>query len=206
MASIYRLFVKPIFLFLICFISLNISAQSYIEYVNAEIHFLDNTKKEGLALVKPSSDKISFKESKKEKRVKYNHYDVARLILKRDTIFREFRYKKSPDRRAPRLLQVVIDNDDVSLYATFTKYKPGGLIGAIFNIEETDYIYYLVKNQSKDAIYVGEKGLTSRKRMSKVIKKHLGDCPDLVKKANEKEFRLKDIKQIVEYYNSNCSK
>ena len=181
-----------------------IVAQSYNEYVTAEVYFLDGTRKDGLALVKPSSDKISFKENKVANRVKYNHNDVARLVLKKDTIARVFRYKKVPDRRAPRLLQVVVENPKISMYATFINYKPGGLISAIFNIDETDYTYYLVKNQSKDAIYIGERGLTSKKHMSKLIKKYMSDCTYLIERANKKELKLKDTQQIVEYYNRNC--
>jgi hypothetical protein len=194
---------KQFVLFIFCLISFSGTSQIFVE---AEIHFLDHTKKQGLAYINGVSDKIIFKEDKKSKKVKYNHRDVDKLFLKKDTIIKEFRYKKAPDRRAPRLLQLVIDHHKVSLYATFTEYRPGGLIGAIFDIKQTDYIYYLVKDQKNKAIYVGEKGITSKKRMAKVIKKNFGDCSYLVKKADEKEFKLKDIIKIVEHYNNNCSK
>ncbi|PXY03082.1 hypothetical protein DF185_03045 [Marinifilum breve] len=38
----------------------------------------------------------------------------------------------------------------------------------------------------------------------KKMKKYFSDCPELVKKIESKEFKGKDIIQIVQFYNSNC--
>ncbi|WP_321307361.1 hypothetical protein [Marinifilum fragile] len=41
----------------------------------------------------------------------------------------------------------------------------------------------------------------SRKKMMK----YFSDCPELVKKIESKEFKSKDIIQVVQFYNSHCS-
>mgnify|MGYP003668128792 CR=1 FL=1 len=191
---------------IILFFLLLYSSISYSQYyIDAELHFIDGTVKTGLAHINISNDKIKFKKNIDSERISYNHNNIAKLILKKDSIQKVFRYKKAKGRRAPRLLQLVVDHNKLSLYAAFTKYRPNGLISALFDTTKIDYVFYLVKNQKDEAIYVGERGLTSKKRMSKVIKKYLGDCPELVQKADKKEFKLKDIINIVEHYNSKCS-
>ena len=179
-------------------------SQTFDEYVNAKVFFHDNTSKVGFAFINTINDKILFRETKKGDKIKYSSKEVSRLILKKDTIVREFRYKRANDRRAPRLLQLVIENKKASLFVKLTKVQMLGLIGAVVNWEDVDYIFYLVKDQSEMAYFIGERGATSKKGIAKMIKKHFSDCSELMTKAENKQYRLKDIREIISIYN-NCS-
>lgn len=200
-----KLPVKRILLILFALVSLQTTAQKFDDYTNAKVFFKDSTTAIGFAYINPITSKLLFKKTRKEKRVKYTSKEVHKVILMKDTIVREFRYKKANDRRAPRLLQLVIDNEGASLYINLIKVNMLGLIGAIVNWEEEDFRYYLVKKRSFNATFIGEKNATSKKGMMKFVNKYLHDCPELVEKAKNKEFKLKDTRTIIDMYNS-CSK
>lgn len=70
---------------------------------------------------------------------------------------------------------------------------PNGMVsvGFTFNVEK----YVLQKGNGELKRY---KGLTFRKDMME----HFKDCPELLKKIENKEFRKNDIESIVEYYNT----
>lgn len=70
---------------------------------------------------------------------------------------------------------------------------PNGMVsvGFTFNVEK----YVLQKGNGE---LKRHKGLTFRKDMME----HFKDCPELLKKIENKEFRKNDIESIVEYYNT----
>jgi hypothetical protein len=183
-----------------------LSLNSFSQYVNAELHFFDGSIKKGLAEINIINDKIKFKENKKGKRTSYNHKKIEKLILKNNGFTKIFRYKKTLGRRAPRLLELVIENKNLSLYATIVKQELYGLLGVLLKIPtKVTHTYYMVKQQNNKAIYFGDTDLTSRKRLREIVKKHLKDCLALIEKSENKEYKTKDIPQIVGFYNTNCS-
>lgn len=52
----------------------------------------------------------------------------------------------------------------------------------------------------------GKLNLLNKFVYRKELFKYFNDCPDLVKKIENKEFRKKDIKSIIIYYNTKCVK
>jgi len=58
---------------------------------------------------------------------------------------------------------------------------------------------YILQKGSQELVKV--KDLTFRKDMMEYFK----DCPDLSQMIERKEYRKRDLKKIVSYYNSNCS-
>lgn len=191
---------------IIVLLCLLFSLNSFAQYANAELHFLDGTVKTGLADINIFNDKIKFKSDKKAKRVSYNHKDISRLLLKRDTLVSEFQYKKAKGRRAPRLLELISEHENVSLYAEIVETRMHGLIGLLLKIpNKITFTYYIVKNQGKNAIYFGDTDLTGHRRFKEITKKHLADCPDLVEKIKNREYKVKHAPQVVAYYNEKCN-
>ncbi|MFY0629283.1 MAG: hypothetical protein JXR05_02810 [Flavobacteriaceae bacterium] len=193
---------KKIIILLCLLFSLN----SFSQYVNAELHFLNGTVKTGLAEINIFNDKIKFKEHKKAKRISYNHKDISRLLLKRDTLVSEFRYKKAKGRRAPRLLELISEHENVSLYAEIVETRLyGGLITLLLKVpNKVTFTYYIVKNKGKDAIYFGDTDLTGHRRFKEITRKHLTDCPDLIEKIKKREYKVKHAPEVVKYYNEKC--
>jgi hypothetical protein len=188
------------------------SLKAYAQYFDAELYFLDGTHKNGIARINILNDKIYFKNNKQSKKEKYNHKEIGRLILKKDSIAKTFHYKKTIGRRAPKLLETMIEDANLSLYAVVTKSNylySFGLVGVLastlVDTSSIDYEYYMVKGNSGKAIYFGDTKLTSRKRLREIVKKQLKKCPVLLRKSKNKEFKVKDIPKIVRFYNKNCS-
>jgi hypothetical protein len=193
---------------LILFLSLN----NYSQYFEAEIHFLDGTSKKGIAQINILSDKIIYKNNETSKKEKYNHENISKLILKKDAVSYSFRYKKTLGRRAPKLLQTIIESNNLSLFALVTEsnfLSSYGILGALastmVDVNKNNYEYYIVKNNAPKAIFFGNTESTSRKRLREIIKKRLKECLKIVRKAENKEFKVTDIPRIVDLYNKNCS-
>lgn len=187
--------------------------KSYSQYYKAEVTFLDGTSKNGIARINILNDKILFKNDEESKKEKYNHKNVSKLVLIKDSISHSFRYKKTLGRRAPKLLQVIKENDKLSLYAVVTESNflhSYGLLGALattlVDANKIDYEYYIVKNNSTKAQFFGNTKLTSKKRFKEIVRKRLKECLIIIEKVENKEFTVKNIPEIVEYYNNNCAK
>ncbi|PHR69250.1 MAG: hypothetical protein COA67_11005 [Lutibacter sp.] len=60
-------------------------------------------------------------------------------------------------------------------------------------------VYLLHKKNTKKLFF-----LYSNKNLKEFTLENLNNCPKLVEKIQSKEFRKRDIAEIVEYYNENC--
>lgn len=67
------------------------------------------------------------------------------------------------------------------------------------NSVHTDYVerYFIEKNE-KELIPVG--GLSFRKKILEIV----GDCPEVARKIESREWRKRDLKEIVSFYNRSC--
>jgi hypothetical protein len=80
----------------------------------------------------------------------------------------------------------------------FTYFPSTGYSGGGFGNTQTQIGFHLIqKGDNKPYAPIMR---NFRKRMSA----YLSDCPSLVEKIQTQEFRCKDIRTIVLYYNSNC--
>lgn len=196
---------KKILLLVLLLFSAFSFAQKFNKFVQADIDFKDGTKKSGYVVINTMNDKIIFKQSEHDEAVRLSGKEVDGLVLIHAGDSLTLRYKQANDRRAPRLLYALVDNDNASLYiSSYRQEFYGGEAGLFITQLENTY-YYFVKNRSERAYYIGDKELTSRKLIGKFAKKHLSDCPDLVKRAKNKEFKIRDIVTVIKLYN-NCSK
>jgi len=138
---------KSVLLFFLAF-----SLKSYSQYFEAELYFIDGTNKTGIARINILNDKVIFKRDTKSKKEKYNHKNISKLILKKDSISHTFQYKKILGRRPPKLLESIIESSNLSLFAVITEsnfLNNYGLLGAlastIVDADKINYEYYIVK-------------------------------------------------------------
>ncbi|TVZ55251.1 hypothetical protein OD91_0497 [Lutibacter sp. Hel_I_33_5] len=73
-----------------------------------------------------------------------------------------------------------------------------------FKIERIDY--FLNKKTEDKLTLIGSKGNFLYKNFKKTASKYFGDCPTLVNKIQSKEFKLKHLPEILEFYKNNCNK
>ena len=124
---------------------------------------------------------------------------------------KEKKFNKNPDKRYEVLREVVLSESKVSLFVKETEYYnqenltnpggfergfPGGFYGQINN-------YYLKKADEDDVVHLGSNALFS-KNFTNGIKAYFNDCIELINKVEQREFKNKDIQEIVEFYNNNC--
>lgn len=77
-------------------------------------------------------------------------------------------------------------------------------MGPTFSINSSQY--YVNKGSGDVVIYLGTSHPMNggHKKFSKAAMKFFTDCPDILEKIKSKEFKQKQIPEIVEYYASEC--
>ncbi|NQY07420.1 MAG: hypothetical protein HRT68_14800 [Flavobacteriaceae bacterium] len=64
--------------------------------------------------------------------------------------------------------------------------------------------YYILRDGEEFATFLASFSHIGGKSFKKVVKEYFKDCPKLVEKALNKEFKKKHYKEVVMYYNNNC--
>ncbi len=64
--------------------------------------------------------------------------------------------------------------------------------------------YYVKKTNEDKLLLIGSKGNPLYKKFKKTAAKYFEDCPILVARINEKEFQVKNIPEMIEFYKENC--
>ncbi|MFK5981522.1 MAG: hypothetical protein QM499_01310 [Flavobacteriaceae bacterium] len=174
----------------------------------ATLYFKDGTIQTGLAK-KTDFNEIKFRINKESKNVKYNSRTISKMILNEGKVDVEYVYRTIPDRKNPVLLEP-LEKGSITIYKE-NKKNIGGSISTYFYISKgngnmafklghVNYPFHLrLINPNKRFNY----NTKSRKILKKALS-NFKDCPDLMKKIENKEFKKKGILKIVKYYNANC--
>lgn len=130
---------------------------------------------------------------------------ISKIDFESTVEIKTFAYTKLSKYGFPVLLQVIVE-DEVSLYikqeigdflhdALFVSYP-------LLKTEEVRKTTYYLKRLTDDYTTALNGGLINlwKKNTLEFFK----DCPLLVEKIKSKEFKEKDLKEIVEFYNDNC--
>ena len=149
-----------------------------------------------------------------ERKSKPKHYPFE--MIAEATFFEKwgpvtYHYVAIKDKKRPLMLRLV-NQGKVTLYeATAVGYAPnasGGMGspgGAAFGggyFYSIDHFYLKRKNEDK-AVHIGSNQLFS-KNFKKTASGYFSDCPALVEKIQNREFKKKHLKEIVTYYNTQC--
>jgi hypothetical protein len=198
--------VSFILLLSLFFISYNIEAQK----TKTILTFNDGTKLEGLGKLK-GSERVKFRKDKNTKAKKYHFKDLERVTIYSGDAKISYVYLLEKEKKKYKVLEEVVTGD-ISLYKIVRHgtHAPMGVgfggvggmgMGASFTIKN----YYLRKKQEKEVTHISSTQLFS-KNFKKAATTYFEDCPDLVEKIATKEYRKRDIRAVIEFYNSKCKK
>lgn len=191
-----------------------ITLSSFSQNQKATLFFRDGTSLEGLARITNFGDKIKFKKDKNSEKIIYNSQKVDKIVIRENDEDITYQYKIIKNRKTPLLLEPLKEGK-VTLYRDLKQgYSPGmqmggysaGGMGMNFGGGRSYSIssYYVSKDNGNIVIHLGDKGTIFTKNFKKAASEYFKDCSELVKKIQSKEFRKRDVVDIVEYYNENC--
>ncbi|MGY8939071.1 MAG: hypothetical protein ACKVK4_03750 [Flavobacteriales bacterium] len=203
--------VSFILLLSLFFVSYNIEAQK----AKAILTFNDGTKLEGLGKLK-GSERVKFRKDKNTKAKKYHFKDLESVKIYSGDAKTSYVYLLEKEKKRYKVLEEVVIGD-ISLYKIVRHgtHAPMGVgfggvggvggmgmgMGASFTIKN----YYLRKKHEKEVTQISSTHLFS-KNFKKAATTYFEDCPDLVEKIATKEYRKRDIRAVIEFYNSKCKK
>lgn len=190
---------------LVC--SKNIAAQK----TKARLEFKDGTVKKGLAKLS-GIDKVKFKAKKEDKATKYHFSELRKVSIGQGEESLTYAYIKVDIDTYKVLEEVAIGK--VSLYTMeFSGYSgpvymagPNGGSwsgggGHFYNIKNL----FVLREGEEMATHLGSNQLFT-KNFKKAASAYFKDCSKLVRKIQNKEYKKKHIKNIVNYYNKQCQK
>jgi hypothetical protein len=172
------------FIALISFLSTN------AQFNKGTIYTKNGKPKNGLIKIRLLGG-IKFKESESSKVMFYDYKHMSGYDIKDDGIIKKYRYKQIGNGR-PRRMKIV-ELGKINLYRIFVS-NAGSSMAMGLPVSE-GYVYFIEKNNK--TIRIG--GKIKNKRMNL-----FSDCPILIEKIKNKEFKKREVIEIVDYYNNNC--
>lgn len=176
----------------------------------ATLVFKDGTVLKGLAKVS-GRHHIRYRKSK-EAKAKRIHFSK---LKKADIAFEEgiatFVYLPKKGKNNPKIYKQLVEGN-VSLYfwntggsnVGYNAAAPGTfggnrVVGSSFYIEN-----YFIKRSQDDGLILFTGSTMYVRGYKKAVKKFFKDCPRLIEKVKNKEFKREQIVEIVQFYNNNC--
>lgn len=152
----------------------------------------------GYSYARETLQSIKFQKEKDSKKVKYNYKQVKRVLFRNQI----FDYKVIEGIRSTPRLYKLMKPGKVSLYRfDFTRTSNFNNFSMSNEVVE----YSVCKNYSDLVTVFNASGLGIERSFRKKAAKFFKDCPELVEKIKSKTWRMKNIPEIVDYYNNNCS-
>ncbi|ALM08804.1 hypothetical protein SB49_14120 [Sediminicola sp. YIK13] len=177
------------------------------------IYFKDGSQKFGFGLIK--GNELIFKKTEKDKPVAYNFSSLDKVEMNPGKASSTYVLMPIKDKGDLVILEEIVVGA-VSLYqSTAQSYRSdisnstgnlgnaGGIGfagGNFYNVNN----FYLKREEETVVTHLGSNQLFS-KNFGKVASEYFHDCPILLTKIESKEFKKRDLKQLVEYYNNQCN-
>ncbi|WP_029448578.1 hypothetical protein [Cellulophaga baltica] len=153
---------------------------------------------------------VKFKSVKKAKAEKVDFSELASVEIKNDDEVSIYKNISVVGKDEPLVLEEVVKGA-VTLYNLNTQgfssvFAPSGMGGAPLNIGPMTYDIknlYVLRTGEEKATHLGSNQLFT-KNFKTAASVFFKDCTSLVTKIQNKDFKKKHIKEIVQYYNSEC--
>lgn len=178
----------------------------YAQKTKAILVFKNGEKKIGYAKLE-KKQYVKFKGNKKAESVTYHFSELDYVQIEQNKEYKTYELVPILDKE-PKVLEL-IEKGRVNLYnessqslrpmftgANGQVYMAGNFI-SIKNL-------YVLRAKEEHAYHLGSDQLFS-KDFKQAASNFFKDCSKLVRKIQDKEFKKKEIRAIVKYYNSNCN-
>lgn len=172
------------------------------------LHFIDGTTQSGFVKIIGIKE-VKFKSTKKEKATFYPMMQMEKVVIHylessstyvlRETNSGSFRVMKELEVGKVNLYTIETHTSSAPIY---TGGAGGGWTGGGFSYQINNL--YVQKEGEIKVTHLGSTGLFS-KNFKKAASEYFKDCPDLTEKIMNKEFKKRDIRTIVKYYNESCN-
>lgn len=199
---------KPIFKLVVFTAILLLSYYTEAQRTRAKLIYKDGKEVKGFGKL-IGNNRVKFKASRKDKPQKLDFSLFDRVYIYSSgyaAIYTELSVKNKIDKK---IVEIMTEGDKVNLYRIAsvgysTMGSPMGFGGAptmtyAYSINN----FYVMKNGDKLATHLGSNQLFS-KNFKKAASEYFKDCPSLVEKIKTKEFKKRDLKTIIDYYNEDC--
>ncbi|MDY7394176.1 hypothetical protein UMM65_02905 [Aureibaculum sp. 2210JD6-5] len=190
----FRIFSLGIFIFLFV---LPMTGQSN---KGATLYFRNGTDIKGFAII-TNKQKIKFRKELNSKNIVYTNKEIDSIRIKVNKWpgyeINTYHYKTFGKKNKPILLKP-ITYGKVTLYLHKSLDRHSG----VYNNKN----YYVSKENMDSVTHLGRIGplkLFDKNIINEAIE-YFKDCPELVKKIQAREYKKRDIVEIVEYYNEHC--
>ncbi|SDF26864.1 hypothetical protein SAMN05421636_1422 [Pricia antarctica] len=154
---------------------------------------------------------IRFRKEKRAKKQFFSFEEVDTLKVYYDFEPTIFVLVKIKDKTVPEVLEMAHTGKNVTYFREvsqgysapiMTPTGGGGFLMTGGGAYNTIYSY-LRKPNEEEALYLGSSYWLT-KNFKKTASDFFSDCPSLVKKITDKEMKKRDLKEIINYYNSVC--
>lgn len=177
------------------------------KYEEATLHFLDNNSIKGYGKITEFLGvyKIKFKLETYSKSDVWDDLIVKGLTIHREYYDIDFLYINVMYSSKPKLLEV-IEIAEISLYVEVDSYwvssnfDGNSMFPRVPGYRDTSYTFFVKKENQDEAI-----NFSSVINFKKTAKEYFKNCPVLIKKIDSREFKRRDIEEIVYYYNDFCA-
>lgn len=173
------------------------------------LHFKNGDIQKGFVKL-AGSQSVKFKSNKNAKAIKYEFADLEYAEIYNGDESSIYKNVIVLGKEKPIVLEEIVQGR-VTLYNLHTQaytsgFSPMGVRGAPMYTGRNFYSLknlYVKKEDENQAIHLGSNQLFT-KNFKTAASDFFKDCPTLVEKIQTKEFKKKEIKAIVEYYNTYC--
>lgn len=174
-------------------LTLLITLSSFGQKQKATLFFKNGVILEGFAHFGSFNSKISYKKTKKSKKLFFDAKTINKIIVHSKKEDSEYHYRRIKGRNSYAFIKPTLKGK-VTLYIIKTESDQ--------NHKSITY-FYVSKGVNEDLKEL-RSSLRHWTNFKKIASNYFKDCPKLVKKIQSKEFRKRDIVEVVEYYNDNC--
>lgn len=173
------------------------------------IYFKDGTKLQGLAKL-INGDKVKFKKFKGDKAQKYHFENLEQVVINDREEASTYIYLETQEGYFNVVRELEIGT--VSLYVLEqTSYSAPMFVGGAngqMNMVHGNYYdiknLYVRKGINGEITHLGSNQLFS-KNFKNAASSYFSDCPVLVEKIINKEYKKKHIRDVVSFYNLKCN-
>jgi hypothetical protein len=190
---------RKILLIIVCvFITNTIFSQK-----NVTLYFRNGDTLKVISHLNSGNSKIKYRENEDSKKITVNYKKITKAVQHYSNFNKTFVYKIKDGHQTPIILEQILTGKIHLFKMGFTRNSNFGG-GMSMSSDHTEY--YVSIDGSDIVTTFNASGLFIENGFRKKSRTIFNDCPEIIKNINNKTWKMKDIPQIVLFYNNECFK